>query len=274
MVDLGIITSLTEPTEWVSSLTCPCKPNGSLCICLDPHNLNKAIIGEHYKVPTLEEISHKLSGASFFFSKLDAKDSFWSIHLDIPSSYLTTFNTHKGWYRFLCMPFGLKMSQDVFQMCMDQITDRLPGIITIHNDICVYGKTQEQHDKHLLQLMKTAAKQGLAFNSNKCHISQAQITFHSTIFSAQGMKPDPMKIQALQDLATPQTQKQLQSFLGLVNYLQPFLPGIASKTTFLCEQISQWDWNPLTDNSFQKLNSGSVIHSSKQPSHTKIEANP
>ena len=151
------------------------------------------------------------------------------------------------------MPFGLKMSQDVFQMRMDQLTDRLPGIIAIHDDICVYSKTQEQHDKNLLQLMKTAAKQGLVFNSNKCHTSQPQITFYSTIFSAQGIKPDPMKIQAVQDLPTPQTQKQLQSFLGLVNYLQPFLPGIASKTTFLREQISQWDWNPSTDNSFQKL---------------------
>ena len=142
------------------------------------------------------------------------------------------------------------MSQDVR---MDQLTDRLPGIITIHDNICVYGKTQEQHDKLLLQLMKTAAKQGLVFNSNKCHISQPEITFYGTIFSAQSIKPDPMKIQALQDLPTPQTQKQLQSFLGLVNYLQPFLPGIASKTTFLHEQISQWDWNPSTDNSFQKL---------------------
>ena len=250
MVDLGIILLVTGPTEWVSSLTYPHKPNGSLCICLDPHNLNKAIIRQHYKAPTSEEISHKLSGATVF-SKLDAKDGFWSIHLDTPSSYLTTFNKHKGQYRFLHMPFGLKMSQDVFQMW--QITDRLPGIITIHDDICVHGKTQEQHSKHLLQLMKTAAKQGLVFSSNKCHISQPQITFYGTIFSAQGMKPDPMKLQALQDLPTPQTQKQLQLFLGLVNYLQPFLPGIASKTTFLHEQISQWDWNPSTDNSFQKL---------------------
>ena len=47
------------------------------------------------------------------------------------------------------------------------------------------------------------------------------------------MKPDPIKIQALQDLPTPLNQKQLQSFLGLVNYLQPFLPDIASKTTFI-----------------------------------------
>ena len=64
------------------------------------------------------------------------------------------------------------------------------------------------------------------------------------IFSGQGMKPDPIKIQALQDLTMPQNQK-LQSFLGLVNYLQPFLPDIAAKTTFLREQVSKWDLDTL-----------------------------
>ena len=61
------------------------------------------------------------------------------------------------------------------------------------------------------------------------------------------------KIQALQDLPTPENHKQLQSFLGLINYLQPFLPNLASKTTFLREQVSHWDWNPSTDIAFQKL---------------------
>ena len=67
------------------------------------------------------------------------------------------------------------------------------------------------------------------------------------------MKPDPMKIQALKDLPIPKNHKQLQSFLGLINFLQPFLPDLASKTTFLREQISHWDWNPSTDATFQKL---------------------
>ena len=74
-----------------------------------------------------------------------------------------------------------------------------------------------------------------------------------TIFSSKGMKPDPIKTQALQDLLTPQNQKQVQSCLGLVNYLQPFLPDIASKTTFLREQVSKWDWTPSTDSAFQQL---------------------
>ena len=64
------------------------------------------------------------------------------------------------------------------------------------------------------------------------------------------MKPDPIKVQALQDLLAPQNQKELQSFLGLVNYLQPFLPDITTKTTFLHEQVSEWD---STDSAFQLL---------------------
>ena len=95
---------------------------------------------------------------------------------------------------------------------MDQITDRLPGIIAIHDDICVYGKDTTEHDNNLLKLMKTAQEQGLVFNSSKCLICQPQIFFYGTIFTAQGMKPDPAKVQALQDLPAPQNPKQFQSF--------------------------------------------------------------
>ena len=110
----GVIAPITQPTKWVSSLTYPCKPDGTLCICLDPKDLNKAIVWELYKAPTLEEISHCLSGDTCL-SKLDAKDGFWSIHLDEKSLYLTMFNTYCCRYHFLCISFGLKMSQDVFR---------------------------------------------------------------------------------------------------------------------------------------------------------------
>ena len=66
--------------------------------------------------------------------------------------------------------------------------------------------------------------------------------------------PDPSKIQALQDLPTPDFPVKLQSFLGLINYLQPFIPGIANRTTFLhIVQFAKWDWNPLTGAAFQNL---------------------
>ena len=67
---------------------------------------------------------------------------------------------------------------------------------------CVFGKTREEHDTHLLQLMKRTSKNLLVFNSHKCSIRQPQVTFYGAIFTTQGMKSDAVKIQALQDLPT------------------------------------------------------------------------
>ena len=67
MEDWKIIMPVIIPTEWVSLITYPQKPDGTLCICLDPRDLNKAIIRENYKAPTLKETSHKLAGATVFF---------------------------------------------------------------------------------------------------------------------------------------------------------------------------------------------------------------
>ena len=142
---LEIIAPVTRPTEWVLLLTYPKKPDGSLRICLDPQNLNKAIIREHYKAPSLEEVWHQLSGATVF-SIMDVKDGFLEYSFGHP---LLLFDNLQ--YRFLRMPFGLKMLQDVFKMRIDSITDRLPCIISKHDNICIFHKTQQQHGKNLLQ---------------------------------------------------------------------------------------------------------------------------
>ena len=82
-------------------------------------------------------------------------------------------------------------------MQMVQATDCLPGIISIHDDICMFGHTPEKHDEHLLHLMESAKTHGIVFKSVKCHIRQPQIAFYGAVFTAQGMQPDPSKIQAL-----------------------------------------------------------------------------
>ena len=102
MKSKGIIMKLKEGerTEWVNSLVYRRKPNGQLKICLDPKDLNKAIRREHHVIPTLEEILPKLAGATFF-SIVDARCGYWNVNLDLESSYLTTFNSPFGHYRFL-----------------------------------------------------------------------------------------------------------------------------------------------------------------------------
>ena len=95
MEEQGIITSQVEPTPWVSSVTYPRKANGKIRICLDPKDLNKAIIRECHKCPTLEEIAHRLSGSAVY-TKIDAMKAFMQLHLTKSASLLTTFNTHMG----------------------------------------------------------------------------------------------------------------------------------------------------------------------------------
>ena len=94
--------------------------------------------------------------------------------------------------------------------------------------------------------MQTAKEHGIIFNSVKCQIRQPQIASYGAVFTVQGMWSDPSKPQALQELPAPDSQVKLYLFLGLVKYLQPFLPGLSTKTMLLCEQLAEWDWNTVS----------------------------
>ena len=165
-----------EPTPWVSSVTFPRKPNGDVRICLDPSNLNKAIIREHHKPMTVEEIANELAGATVY-TKTDALKAFLQIHLMHEASLLTTFNSHRGRLRFLRMPFGAKMSQDVFQLWMDAILEQCPGVIGIHDDMVIFGVDQEDHDANLINLLNICQKEGLVLNSKKLELRRERVTF-------------------------------------------------------------------------------------------------
>ena len=165
MEQLDIITKVREgePKAWVNSLVYRRKPNGRLRICLDPKDLNTAIQRDHHVTPTLEEILRKSNGATHF-SILDARSGYWKVTLDEESSYLTTFNSPFGRYRFKRMPFGLKMSQDVFQSKIDQTFEGCNGAVGIADDIVVFGKTAEEHDENLHGMMERCQNTGLNLN--------------------------------------------------------------------------------------------------------------
>ena len=145
MESQGIIRKVSAPTEWVSSIVYIRKKIGKLHLCLDPKDLNRAIMRCYYRTPTMKELAHKLSGAQYF-SKLDAKNGYWSILFDAESQLLTTFHSPFGRFCFRRMPFGLVMSQDVFMQRMDMILEKCSGTIGLIDDVIVYGKTKEEHD--------------------------------------------------------------------------------------------------------------------------------
>jgi transposase InsO family protein len=232
MEAMGVITKVTEPTDWVSSLTFTQKRGGGLRVCLDPKDLNRAVKRAHHKTPTLEEITHQFSGAKVF-SKLDAKNGCWSVKLNEPSSKLTTFQTPFGRYCFRRLPFGLVVSQDVFQQRMDAILEKCPGCTGITDDVAVFGKNEAEHDRNLLNLMQVAREHGLVFNSPKCTIKVPEISFFGNLYSAEGVKPDPERVAAINSLPPPENARELQEFLGIATYMAPFVPKLSHHSACL-----------------------------------------
>ena len=194
------------------------KPNGEVRVCLDPSNLNKAIIREHHKPMIMEEITHELAGATVY-TKADAMKAFLQIHLTHKDSLFTMFNSHRGWLHFLRMPFGAKMNQDVFQLWMDAILEQCPGVIGIHDNMVIFGVDQEDHNANLINLLNVCQKEGLVLNSKKLELRRERVTFFRAEYSAQGMHRDPKKVQGIMEMTVPTDKQQLQSFLGMVNYM-------------------------------------------------------
>ena len=255
LIEEEIITEQVEPTPWVSSVTFPRKPNGEVRVCLDPSNLNKAIIREHHKPMTMEEIAHELAGATVY-TKAHALKAFLQIHLTHEASLLTTFNSHRGRLWFLRMPFGAKMSQDVFQLRMDAILEQCPGVIGIHDDMVIFRVDQEDHDANLINLLNVCQKEGLVLNSKKLELWRERVTFFGAKYSVQGMHPDPKKVQGITEMTAPMDKQQLQSFLGMVNYMGTFIPNLSHHTELLRAMLKKdnvFHWDDQQTRSFQQV---------------------
>ena len=131
--------------------------NLKLYICLDPTNLNKAFIRELYHFKTPEDIAH-LIAESCVMTVCDCKKGYWHQKLDEASSYLTTYNTKLGHFRYTVMPFGPTVARDVFQCRLDQCFGHIKIVFVIADDIMIVGKQQnhKDHDQALTTLLDTA----------------------------------------------------------------------------------------------------------------------
>ena len=161
-----VISKVTMLTDWVNSLVTVEKPNCSPRVCLDPKELNDAIKRHHYPNKTLEDILPDLTDEKVF-SKFDARSGYWCIVLSHRASLLTTFQTPFGRYRFLRLPYGLRMAQKEFISKMDQSLEDLPGVKTIVDDIVVFGKDRASHDANLDKLMTRCREKSIKDDTDR-----------------------------------------------------------------------------------------------------------
>ena len=227
MIKLGVICEITEPTEWCAGMVPVIKKNGQIRLCVDLKPLNKSVQREIFTLPTIDDIGHKLCGTKVF-TTLDCSSSFWQIPLDDESAKLTTFITPFGRYYFKRLCFGLCSATEIFQRKLTECLKDVPGAFVDIDDVLVYGKNKEEHDKNLSAVLDRIRESNLKLNKSKCKFRQKQVVYQGQVFSEAGMSPDPSKVEAITELVPPTNVTELRQFLGMVNYLGRYLKNLSA----------------------------------------------
>ena len=231
LVKKGVLEPVQTPTDWVSSMVVVKKSNGKIRLCIDPKPLNRALKRNYYPLPVIDDLLPELTNAKAF-SVVDAKNGFWHVELDEESSYLTTFGTPWGRYRWTRMPFGISPAPEEFQRRLVQALEGLDGVSPIFDDILVFGvgETREEalkdHDKRRALFERCRCK-GIRLNRDKVKLRLSEVTFMGHVITEDGLKPDPSKIQGTQEMPMPENKRDVKRLMGMVNYLQRFAPNLS-----------------------------------------------
>ena len=184
------------------------------------------------------------------------------MQLDDESSKLTTFATPFGRYRWKHLPFGISVASEIFQKRLNQALDRLDGLLTIHDDMVVYGvsDTEEEpmadHNKKLEQFLQRCRQKGVKPNEKKLKVMCKEIPYIEHLDTAGGLKPDPDKVVAVRNMPKPDNVQAVRRFCWFVNYLAKFLPRLVE----VLEPIQQltrndvgWQWRHEHEAAFEKV---------------------
>lgn len=256
----GVVAKVTQSTDWISSCVIVEKP-GKFRLCIDPRDLNKAIKRPKYPMPTLDDILPKLAKAKVF-SVLDAKDGFHQVKLEEDSSYLTTFWTPFGRYRYLRLPFGISSAPEEFQRRQHEIVTDLEGVDAIADDILIYGcgdtweEAVEDHNRALKEFCQRAREVNLKMNKSKLRLCLTQVPFMGFLLTNNGVVVDPKKVQAIMNMPCPEDKKAVKRLLGSFNYLARFMPQLSE----VCEPLHRltdadvtWCWESSHQKAFENV---------------------
>ena len=162
---------------------------------------------------------------------------------------------------------------------MDQILDQCEGVIRITDDIIIHGKDDAEHDRRLHKFMKVGREHGLVLNKKKCEVQSNSFKFFGCVYDKHGAHPDPSKVSAIKEMSAPQNKGELQSFLGMVTYLSPFIPQLSSHTGTLRGLLKtdvEYCWNATYHVAFEKLKSlvceDTTLRYMKKPMTIQVDA--
>jgi len=175
MLEDGIIEK--ADTRFINPIVVVRKRSGEIRLCLDARNINK-ITEKQFEAPmSIDGILGRITGMSFF-TKIDLQHSFWLIPLERKSRKYTGFQIDGVVYQFKVVPFGLQSSCSALCRCLHDILDQYEHFV-IHyiDDILIFSKTAEDHEKHLKIIINRLDKVGLKINQEKCTFFQKEVIY-------------------------------------------------------------------------------------------------
>ena len=239
LVKIDALEKVTEPTEWVNSFAIVEKvidssnahsPNHvikkSIRLCIDPKDLNEALEREPYYSRTIDELISMFAGAKVF-TIVDMDKGYWQVVLHPESRKLTCMAFDIGRYQFKRLPMGSKVASDIFQRMLDSVYIGLPGVTGIADDMVIFGRNEEEHDRNLILFLETTRKNGLVLNKRKLQFKKEEVSFFGHRWNSTGISPDPKKTESILKMQFPTDKENMHSFLGLVNFLNRYTPKLA-----------------------------------------------
>ena len=239
LVKIDVLEKVTEPTEWVNSFVIVEKvidssnahsPNHSIKksirLCIDPKDLNEALEREPYYSRSIDELISMFAGAKVF-TIVDMDKGYWQVVLHPESRKLTCMAFDIGRYQFKRLPMGSKVASDIFQRMLDSVYIGLPGVTGIADDMVIFGRNEEEHDRNLILFLETTRKNGLVLNKKKLQFKKEEVSFFGHRWNSTGISPDPKKTESILKMQFPPDKETMHSFLGLVNFLNRYTPKLA-----------------------------------------------
>lgn len=228
-------------------------------LCLDPRALNQLLPDDWFYIPHIDEIFEKIGQANVF-TTLDLTQAFHRLPIYKPDQVKTSFtNIVDGRsYCFVSMPFGIKSTSSKFQRCMNVLLNGLPFAAAYVDDVVIFSKNLDEHTHHVADIIQRLTTVNLALNVDKCSFGMRSVHLLGFCISEGGRKSlDPRKVANTQQWPRPQTGKDIERFLGVVNYFRTHIPKAALLTSPLDALRKTPDlqkvWKTCHEHAFQNI---------------------
>ena len=256
MLESGIIEESTSP--YSSPLLLVPKANGEYRPCIDFRRLNDSTITEIFPLPSIKSLLYEVNRGTKILSSIDLQQGYFQVPLAEDCRHLTGFTTHEGHYHFCRTPMGLKNAPITFSRLMSMLLqDKMgDGIFVYLDDILITSETVDEHKRKLNIVLGRLAEAGLTIKPSKCRFFQKKLVFLGHELSGEGMRPNQLKIRAVQEFPVPKNSKELKSFLGLANYFRDYVKdygSICAPLNELLRKSVKFLWNNDHELSFNAL---------------------